>query len=101
MIITLSIFLLALIYIYNKMKIDKNRFKKNTLYNEADNLIYVKSRGDNIFIICNDMKQVDDVQRKMHKYGNLMTDFEEWDEKEDKKYIITFKVRDGSVPIYN
>ena len=75
--------------------------KRETLYNDADNLLYVKSRGDNICIICNDMEQVDSVQRKMHKYGNLMTDFEEWDEKEDKKYIITFKVRDGSVPIYN
>jgi len=101
MLVTLLIFLLALIYIYNKMKINKNRFKKNTLYNEADNLIYVKSRGNNIFIICNDMKQVDSVQKKMHKYGNLMIDFEQWDEDEDKKYIVTFKVRDGQKPVYN
>lgn len=75
--------------------------KEETIYNEAKNLIYVKSQNDNIFIICNDMKQVDSVQKKMHKYGNIMTEFEEWDEDEDKKYIITFKVRDGQKPIYN
>ena len=71
------------------------------LHNEADNLMYVRSQGDNIFIICNDMEQVDSVQRKMYKRGNLMIDFEEWDEDKDKKYIITFKVRDGQKPIYN
>ena len=75
--------------------------KNNTLYNEADNMIYVKSRNDRIFIICNDMDQVDSIQKKMHKSGNLMTYFEEWDEDEDKKYIITFKIRDGQKPIYN
>ena len=75
--------------------------KNNTLYNEADNMIYVNSRNDRIFIICNDMDQVDSIQKKMHKSGNLMTYFEEWDEDEDKKYIITFKIRDGQKPIYN
>ena len=75
--------------------------KEERLYNEATNLMYVKSQGDNIFIICNDMDQVDSVQKKMHKHGNVMTYFEEWDEDEDKKYIITFKVRTGKKPIYN
>ena len=75
--------------------------KEERLYNEATNLMYVKSQGDNIFIICNDMDQVDSVQKKMHKHGNVMTYFEEWDEDEDKKYIITFKIRDGQKPIYN
>ena len=75
--------------------------KEERLYNEASNLMYVKSQGDNIFIICNDMDQVDTVQKKMHKHGNLMIDFEEWDEAEDKKYIVTFKVHDGQKPIYN
>ena len=75
--------------------------KENRLYNESDNLIYVKSENDKIFIICKDMDQVDTVQKKMHKHGNLMVDFEEWDEGEDKKYIVTFKVRDGQKPVYN
>ena len=75
--------------------------KNNTLYNEANNMIYVKSQNDKIFIICNDMDQVDSIQKKMHKSGNLMTYFEEWDEGEDRKYIVTFKVRDGQKPVYN
>jgi len=75
--------------------------RNHRLYIEADNMIYVKSDGNKLFIICNNMKQVDSVQKKMHKYGNIMTEFEEWDEDEDKKYIITFKVRDGQKPIYN
>ena len=75
--------------------------KNNTLYNEADNMIYVKSQNDKIFIICNDMDQVDSIQKKMHKSGNLMTYFEEWDEGEDRKYIVTFKVKDGQKPVYN
>ena len=33
------------------------------IYNEANNLIYVKSENDKIFIICNDMSQVDSVQK--------------------------------------
>jgi hypothetical protein len=74
---------------------------KNTVYNEANNLIYVKSHGDHIFIICNDMEQVDAVQKKMHKHGNLMVDFEQWDEGDDKKYIVTFHVKDGQKPVYN
>ena len=101
MLITLTIFLLVLVYIYSKMKTEKKIMKKNTLYNDADNLIYVKSQNDNIFIICNDMDQVDSIQKKMHKTGNIMIDFEEWDEDKDRKYIVTFKVRDGQKPIYN
>jgi hypothetical protein len=75
--------------------------KKEIVYNDSDNMIYVKSQNDKIFIICNDMDQVDSIQKKMHKSGNLMTYFEEWDEGEDRKYIVTFKVKDGQKPVYN
>ena len=75
--------------------------KDNTIYNEADNMIYVKSENDQIFIICNDMSQVDKVQKRMYEHGNIMVYFEEWDEDKDKKYIVTFKVRDGQKPVYN
>ena len=74
---------------------------KKSIYNESDNLIYVKSDNNQIFIICNDMSQVDSVQKKMHKHGNLMVGFEQWDEGTDKKYIVTFHVRDGQKPVYN
>ena len=75
--------------------------KDNTIYNEADNMIYVKSKNDQIFIICNDMSQVDNIQKKMYKHGNIMVDFEEWDDDKDKKYIVTFQVRNGQKPVYN
>jgi len=75
--------------------------KNNTLYNDANNMIYVKNQNNNILIICKSMNQVDSVQKKMHKHGNLMVDFEQWDEDKDKKYIMTFKVRDGQKPVYN
>ena len=75
--------------------------KEEVIYNEASNLIYIKSQKDRIFIICNNMDQVDSIQEKMHKSGNLMVDFEEWDEDKDKKYIVTFQVREGQKPIYN
>ena len=52
--------------------------KDNTIYNEADNMIYVKSENDQIFIICNDMSQVDSVQKKMHKHGNIMVYFDRY-----------------------
>ena len=68
--------------------------KENALYNSADNLIYVKSHRDKIFVICNNMEQVDEVQKRLHKHGNTMIDFEEWDEDEDMKWILTFKVFD-------
>ncbi len=75
--------------------------KRETLYNHADNLIYVKSRGDKICIICNDMEQVDSVQKKMHKHGNIMAEVEEWDEDENRKYIVTFRIGNGRKPVYN
>ncbi len=75
--------------------------KRETLYNDADNLLYVKSRGDNICIICNDMEQIDSVQKKMHKYGNIMVEVEEWDEDENRKYIVTFRIGNGQKPVYN
>ena len=38
--------------------------KEDAIYNEANNLIYVKSENDKIFIICKDMSQVDSVQKE-------------------------------------
>jgi len=75
--------------------------KRETLYNHADNLLYVKSHGDNICIICNDMDQIDSVQKKMHKHGNIMAEVEEWDGDEDRKYIVTFRIGNGRKPVYN
>ncbi len=82
-------------------KKNKSKMKEDAVYNEADNSIYVRSQNDKLFIICNNMEQVDKVQKRLHKSGNIMINFEEWDEDEDRKYMITFQIRDGRKPIYN
>ena len=77
------------------------KMRENAVYNDADNLIYVRSLGDKIFIICKDDDQVNKVQKHFHKSGNIMLEFEEWDEGDDKKYILTFQCGENVELIYN
>ena len=77
------------------------KMRENAVYNDADNLIYVRSLGDKIFIVCKDDDQVDKVQSHFHNAGNVMLEFEEWDEGDDKKYILTFKVGENVELIFN
>ena len=78
-----------------------HKMRENVVYNEADNLIYVRSLGDKIFIVCKDEEQINKVQTHFHKAGNVMLEFEEWDEGDDKKYILTFQVGENVELIYN
>ena len=41
------------------------RLKDNTVYNRADNEVYVKSEGDLIYVICNKESQQDMVGERM------------------------------------
>ena len=41
------------------------------------------------------------VQKRFYESGNYMVDYEEWDEEEDKKYIVTFEVSEEAKPILN
>jgi len=75
--------------------------RENVVYNDEDNLIYVRSLGDKIFIVCKNDDQVDKVQSHFHNTGNVMLEFEEWDEGDDKKYILTFKVGENVDLLYN
>ena len=78
------------------------KYKSDFIYNEADNKIYVKSDGDKIIIICNTMKQVDQVKERFHETHNYLIDYEEWDEDKHKKYILTWQISNGDKkPIYN
>ena len=45
--------------------------KDNTVYNSADNQIYVKTNGDLIYIICNKESQQDTVIERMVKLTAL------------------------------
>ena len=66
--------------------------KDNTVYNHADNQLYVKTDGDKIVIICNKEEQQDKVIQKMTTDNCKLTGYEEWDKDKDKKWILTFLV---------
>tara|TARA_R110002020_G_scaffold3623_5_gene16123 strand:- start:215 stop:457 length:243 start_codon:yes stop_codon:yes gene_type:complete len=68
--------------------------KDNTVYNRADNLVYVKSEGDLIYVICNKESQQDMVVERMTTDNCILDSYEEWDEDKDMKWILTFRVLD-------
>ena len=68
--------------------------KENTVYNQYDNQVYVKTDGDKINIICNKENQMQKVISKMSNDDCIFEGYEEWDEDEDMKWILTFKVTD-------
>ena len=68
--------------------------KDNTIYNHADNQLYVKTDGDKIVIICNEESQIQPVMKRMTTDTCVLDSYEEWDEDEDMKWILTFKITD-------
>mgnify|MGYP001223519331 FL=1 len=68
--------------------------KENTVYNRYDNQVYVKTDGDKINIICNKENQMQKVISKMTNRDCIFEGYEEWDEEEDMKWILTFRVLD-------
>ena len=68
--------------------------KDNTVYNRADNQIYVKTNGDLIYIICKEENQVQPVMDKMVNDNCILESYEEWDEDDDMKWILTFRILD-------
>jgi siroheme synthase (precorrin-2 oxidase/ferrochelatase) len=71
--------------------------KSDTVYNQADNKVFIKSNGEEIVVICDTEEKLQHVQKKFHEAGNSIIEFEEWDEGEDKKYIVTFSVDEEPV----
>ena len=72
----------------------KEFMKPDKIYNNADNLVYVKTEGDAIYIVCNNEDQVETVVKKMTTRNCALKNYEEWDEGDDMKWILTFKVLD-------
>ena len=68
--------------------------KDNTVYNQSDNHVMVKTNGDMIYVICNKEEQQDKVIKRMTTDNCLLESYEEWDDDSDKKYILTFLVCD-------
>ena len=68
--------------------------KDNTVYNRPDNKVFVKTNGDLIYIICNKESQQEKVINKMTNDNCILESYEEWDEGDDMKWILTFKILD-------
>lgn len=73
---------------------DKKEMRDNVVYNKWDNEVMVKTAGEYIYIICKDEKQVQPVMDRMNTDTCILSDYEEWDDDEDMKWILTFKVLD-------
>ena len=71
--------------------------KSDVVYNQADNTVFIKSNGEEIVVVCDTEEKLQHVQKKFHESGNSIIDFDEWDEGEDKKYIVTFAIAEEPV----
>ena len=70
------------------------KLKDNTVYNRPDNIVMVRTNGDYIYIICKEEDQVQPVLDRMNTDTCFLSDYEEWDEGNDMKWILTFKLLD-------
>ena len=80
------------------------KMKSDAIYNSADNVVMVKTNGDEINVICNEEKQVEKVVQRLTTDTCLLSGYEEWDEGDDKKWILKFLVCDDEfemIPEYN
>ena len=68
--------------------------EENKIYNHPDNSVYVKTNGDEIHIICKREDQMDEVVQRPSTDNCHLSGYEEWDEGEDKKWILKFLVSD-------
>ena len=74
------------------MEKKENNLKSDDVYNQWDNMVYVRTNGNTIHIICNKEEQMDAVNERFYESGNELIGYEEWDEGEDKKWIMTWKI---------
>ena len=68
--------------------------KDDVTYNHANNNVMVRTNGDLIYVICNKEEQQKKVIEKMCTDDCVLEDYEQWDEGEDMKWILTFRVLD-------
>ena len=54
----------------------------------------VRTRGNEIVIICDREEQTDQVVKRMTTDTCKLAGYEEWDDDEDRKWILTFLVVD-------
>ncbi len=68
--------------------------KNDIIYNRPDNKLMVRTNGSEIHIICNTESQIQKVIDKMTNDDCIFDGYEEWDEDEDMKWILTFRILD-------
>ena len=68
--------------------------RENIIYNRPTNEVMVRTSGNFIYIICNKEEQVQSVMDKMVNDTCYLSDCEEWDEDDNMKWILTFKILD-------
>ena len=68
--------------------------KDDVTYNHADNKVMVRTDGDLIYVICSKEDQQKKVIKKMCTDNCILEDYEQWDEGEDMKWILTFRILD-------
>ena len=69
--------------------------KDDIVYNKYDNRLFVKTDGDLIYVICNKESQQEKIVKRMTTDNCILEHYEEWDEGEDRKWILTFRVLDN------
>tara|TARA_B100000287_G_scaffold385826_1_gene393257 strand:- start:269 stop:514 length:246 start_codon:yes stop_codon:yes gene_type:complete len=70
------------------------KLKDNIVYNKHDNKVMVRTNGDLIYIICKEEEQVQPVMNKMVNDNCILSEYEEWDEDDDMRWILTFRILD-------
>ena len=70
----------------------EKKVEANKVYNQADNMVMVKTNGDEINVICNSEAQMDKVVKRLSTDTCLLAGYEEWDKGKDKKWILKFLV---------
>mgnify|MGYP005996628849 FL=1 len=68
--------------------------KDNVVYNNPDNKLMVRTNGDKIVIICSKESQQEQVMKRMTTDNCILESYEQWDEDDDMKWILTFRILD-------
>ncbi len=75
-------------------EIQSQYMKEEVVYNRPENMVMIRSQGNKIVVVCKDEDQVQPVMDRMNTDTCFLSDYEEWDEGDDMKWILTFKVMD-------
>ena len=81
-------------YIYATIPPLDKMMKDDITYNHAHNTVMVRTNQDLIYVICNNEEQQKKVIDRMCTDSCILEHYEEWDEGQDMKWILTFRVLD-------